>query len=177
MKKLILKYQLESRDQFEDCLSAEGFDFDAMYWQHDRVYVPRGYKENSNYPRLIMRTTLHAVDEPAEYSLILRRHIEDSGIDLVETTPVTDYINTVNIILQLGFRLAKEVSRRRETIELSDGTIIHLDVIDNLPGATYAKIERPLTDASVEKQREALERVATALIDQPRQVKQPYSEL
>ena len=73
MKKVILKCKLQSRDTFEDKLSDIGLDFSAMYWQHDRVYVPRGYKPGMNFPRLVMTTEVKAVDKPAEYTLVLRR--------------------------------------------------------------------------------------------------------
>ena len=87
MKKVILKCKLQNRDSFEDKLSEIDLDFGAIYWQHDRIYVPRSYKPNSNFPRLVMRTEMKAVDEPAEYYFILKRHIEDSGVDIVEETP------------------------------------------------------------------------------------------
>ena len=151
MKKVILKCKLENRERFEDKLSDIDLDFGAIYWQHDRVYVPRGYKPNSNFPRLVMRTELQAIDEPAKYYLILRRHIEDSGVDIVEKSPILDYSATVNIILQLGFKQAGEVSRRRQTLEMGEGTIIHLDMIDG-KDETYAKIETVLNkDDSVEE--------------------------
>ena len=145
MKKIILKCKLEDRDRFEEKLSDIDMDFGPVYWQHDRVYTPRGYKRAQNYPRLVMRTELKAVDEKPEYYLILRRHIEDSGIDVVEKTPVTDYATTVNIIMQLGFRQAGEVSRRRQDLEMGEGTIIHLDELDGRK-ETYAKIETVLQD-------------------------------
>ena len=120
MKKVILKCKLSSRDKFEDKLSDIDLDFSAIYWQHDRVYAPRGYKRGMNLPRLVMRTEMKAVDKPPKYSLILRRHIEDSGIDVVEETSIKDYQNTVNIILQLGFKLVGEVSRRRQELKMGE---------------------------------------------------------
>ena len=143
MKKVILKCKLSSRERFEDKLSDIDLDFSAIYWQHDRVYVPRGYKRGMNLPRLVMRTEMKAVDKPPKYSLILRRHIEDSGIDVVEETSIKDYENTVNIILQLGFKPAGEVSRRRQDLKMGEGTYIYLDKIETQPGY-YAKIESNL---------------------------------
>lgn len=158
MKKIILKYKLADRDSFEDELSARDFDFSALYWQHDRVYVPRGFKRAQNFPRLVMRTEMRAVDAPPKYSLILRRHIEDSGVDIVEETPVTDYVGTVNIILQLGFKPAGEVSRRRQDLEMEEGTKVYLDILDGRD-EYYAKIETDLKeDDSVEKVRSELEK-------------------
>lgn len=145
MKKVILKCKLKNRDDFEEKLSDIDFDFSPIYWQHDRIYVPRGYKKNSNFPRLIMRTEMRAVDKPAKYYFILRRHIEDSGVDIIEETPIKDYEKMVNIILQLGFKPIAEVSRRRQDLKMGEGTFIYLDKIDNLPGY-YAKIESNLTD-------------------------------
>lgn len=158
MKKAILKCKLTSRDKFEDKLSDIDLDFSAIYWQHDRVYVPRGYKRGMNLPRLVMRTEMKAVDKPPKYSLILRRHIEDSGVDVVEETIVKDYENTANIILQLGFKPAGEVSRRRQDLKMGEGTYIYLDKIDGKNGY-YAKIESNLvandsvTDAKIDLQK------------------------
>ena len=143
MKKVILKCKLSSRERFEDKLSDIDLDFSSIYWQHDRIYVPRGYKRGMNLPRLVMRTEMKAVDKPPKYSLILRRHIEDSGIDVVEETSIKDYENTVNIILQLGFKPAGEVSRRRQDLKMGEGTYIYLDKIETQPGY-YAKIESNL---------------------------------
>ena len=145
MKKVILKCKLKNRDDFEEKLSDIDLDFSPIYWEHDRIYVPKNYKSHSNFPRLIMRTEMKSVDKPAKYYFILRRHIEDSGVDIVEETAITDYEKLVNIILQLGFKLTKEVSRRRQSLKMGEGTFIYLDKIDNLPGY-YAKIESDLTD-------------------------------
>lgn len=164
MKKVILKCKLDNRDNFEDKLSEIDLDFGMMYWQHDRIYVPRGYKRGMNLPRLVMRTEMKAVDEPPKYSLILKRHIEDSGVDIVETTPVEDYANTVNIILQLGFKPAAEVSRRRQELMMGEGTKIYLDEIDGRPGEAYAKIESDLTSTdSIIEAREDLKKTFATL--------------
>lgn len=171
MKKVILKCKLADRERFEDKLSDIDLDFSAIYWQHDRIYVPRGYKSGMNFPRLIMRTEMRAVDMPPKYSLILRRHIEDSGIDIVEDTTITDYVETVNIILQLGFKQIGEVSRRRQELTTEKGTKIYLDEIDGLTDH-YAKIEAELKDGiSVEELRSDLEKTfkslgETEIIDQ-----------
>ena len=164
MKRVVLKCKLKDRDRFEDKLSDIDLDFGAIYWQHDRVYVPRGYKKGMNLPRLVMRTEIRAVDEPPKYTLILKRHIEDSGVDIVEITPVEDYANTVNIILQLGFKLAAEVSRRRQDLIMGEGTKIFLDEIDNRPGESYAKIESDLASTeSVFEAREDLRKTFATL--------------
>ena len=145
MKKVITKCKLNSHDGFAKKFSDIELKFSPVYWQHDRIYVPRGYKKNMNFPRLIMRTEMKSVDKPAKYYFILKRHIEDSGVDIVEKTMVTDYGKLVNIILQLGFKPVAEVSRRREELDMGENTFIYLDKVDNLPGY-YAKIESELSD-------------------------------
>lgn len=145
MKKIIVKCRIDSRDQFEDKLSEIDLDFSPIYWQHDRVYVPRGYKAGANFPRLVMATEVKAVDRPANYTLVLRRHIEDSGIDVVEETPVKDYAGMVNIIMQLGFKQLSEFSMRRQEIRMDDKTVLYLDSIDNERGY-YVKLETEVAD-------------------------------
>lgn len=145
MKKVIVKCKVHDRDRFEKKLEDVGLEFSPIYWQHDRVYVPRGYKGRSNYPRLIMRTEMHAIDDPPTYLLSLRRHIEDSGIDIIEDTTITDYQGMVNIILQLGFKQFGEVSRRREEIKMSENTMLYLDTLDS-DDSVYAKIESVLSE-------------------------------
>ena len=144
MRRVILKCKLKNRDSFETKLSDIDLDFSPIYWQHDRIYTPKNYKPHANFPRLIMRTEMKAVDKPAKYYLILRRHIEDSGVDIVEETSTKNYTEMVNIILQLGFKPSGEVSRRRQTLKMGEGTVIHLDKIETLPGY-YAKIESDLS--------------------------------
>ena len=176
MRKVIVKTKLSSREKFEQKLSDIDLDFSGIYWQHDRIYVPRDYKKNSNYPRLIMRTEMRAVDKPPRYTLILRRHIEDSGVDVVEETAIKDYENTVNIILQLGFKPSSEVSRRRQDIKMDENNIIYLDKVESLPGY-YAKIESNLTEGdSVAEARLDLERTFKTL-GESNFVNSPYSEI
>ena len=177
MKRVILKCRLEDRDKFEDKLSDINLDFGAIYWQHDRIYVPRGYKRGMNLPRLVMRTEMHAIDEPPKYNLILKRHIEDSGVDIVEVTPVEDYANTVNIILQLGFKPAAEVSRRRQELSMGEGTKIYIDEIDGRPGEYYAKIESDLVSTdSVLEAKEDLKKTFQTL-DEVNIVESSYFEM
>lgn len=145
MRKIIVKCKLSGRDKFENKLSEIDMDFSPVYWQHDRVYVPRSYKWGVNLPRLVMRTEMKAVDRPAKYTLILKRHIEDSGVDVEEKTVVKNYEEMVNIILQLGFRQTAEVSRRRQELKVGEGTYLYLDKVDNLNGF-YAKMETELLE-------------------------------
>lgn len=163
MKRIIVKCKLKDDSSFEQKLSDIELDFSPVYWQHDRIYVPKNYKPHANYPRLIMRTEVRTVNEPAKYFFILRRHIEDSGVDIVEETPVADYEKLVNIILQLGFRPVAEISRRRRELSMGEGNTIYLDNIDDLSG-DYAKIESDLQPGdSVQAAREDLEKTFRAL--------------
>ena len=91
MKKVIVKCKLSNHNAFIQRLSDIDLDFSPIIWQNDRIYVPRNYAKNSNYPRLVMRTEMKAVDRPATYYFILKRHIEDSGVDITEETIVSDY--------------------------------------------------------------------------------------
>ncbi|MBO7132272.1 CYTH domain-containing protein [Candidatus Saccharibacteria bacterium] len=176
MRKVIVKTKLSSREKFEEKLSDIDLDFSAIYWQHDRVYIPRDYKKSSNYPRLVMRTEMKSVDKPAKYSLILKRHIEDSGIDVVEETVIKDYENAVNMILQLGFKLSGEFSRRRQDLQMGEGTVIYLDKIETLPGY-YAKIESEIgPDDSVTEAKLDLEKTFRTL-GESNFIDSPYSEL
>ena len=176
MKKVILKCKLKNHEGFEQKLSDIDLDFSPIYWQHDRIYVPRNYKPKSNFPKLIMRTEMLSVDKPAKYYYILKRHIEDSDVDIVEETEVTDYEKLVNIILQLGFKPIAEVSRKRQELNMGEGTTIYLDKVDKLPGY-YAKIESDLqaTD-SVEAARTDLEKTFQTL-GESNFVDKPYFEL
>ena len=88
---------------------------------------------------------MKAVDKPAKYKMILKRHIEDSGVDVVDETEVKDYAEGVNIIHQLGFKKINEVSRRRQEIDMGDGTKLYFDKVDNVAGY-YAKIETKLEE-------------------------------
>lgn len=176
MKKIILKCKLTNRDSFEQKLSDIDLDFSPIYWQHDRIYVPRNYKPHANFPKLVMRTEMKSVDKPAKYYFILRRHIEDSGVDIVEETAVTDYEKLVNIILQLGFKPIAEVSRRRQELSMGEGTTIFLDKVDNLAGY-YAKIESNLQSTdSVEAAHADLEKTFRTL-GESHFVDSPYFEI
>lgn len=143
MKKVIVKCKLKNRDEFEKKLSEIDMDFSPMYWRHERIYVPRNYRKRSSFPRLVLRTEMKAVDRPAKYEFELRRHIEDSGVDIIDTTIIRDYSEAANIILQLGFEAQNEVSSRRQELVLGKGTKLFLDKVDGVAGY-YAKIEAEL---------------------------------
>ena len=176
MKKVVVKMKLNSREAFEKKLDKMGMEFAPVLWQHDRVFVPRNYRRGGGYPRLIMRTEMKAVDKPAKYSLILKRHIEDANVEIFDETKVADYTEAANIILQLGFRPEAEISRRRQEIKMSDGVVLYLDKVEGLAGY-YAKIEAEL------KENESSSALRVEMIktfenlDQKNEVIQTYSEL
>jgi len=176
MKKVIVKCKVRDRDRLEQKLEDVGLEFSPVYWQHERIYVPREYKGRSNYPRLLMRTEMHAVDEPPVYIFGFRRHIEDSSVDIIEETPVTDYEGTVNIILQLGFKPYGEVSRRRQELKMTETSMLYLDQLDE-DDTMYVKLESILTE------REPAEQAKAELISTLRSfgetdiVESSYSEL
>ncbi len=176
MKKVVVKVKLSSREAFENKLTEMGMDFGPIYWQHDRVYVPRSYQRGGGYPRMVMRTEMKAVDRPARYSLILKRHIEDANVEVVHETVVKDYTEAANIVLQLGFKQVAEISRRRQEIKMDEGTMMYLDKIEKLDGY-YAKIEAELGEKdAVEALRSEVVKTFESL-DQKSEVLQSYAEL
>ena len=177
MKKVIVKCKLKNRDEFEKKMSEIDMDFSPMYWLHERVYVPRNYQKRASFPRLILRTEMKAVDRPAKYELQLRRHIEDSGIDIVDTTIIRDYQEAANIILQLGFEAQNEVSSRRQELVLGKGTKLFLDKVDGVAGY-FAKIETDLgeNDKVEEVRREIISTFKQFGQDASTVVENTYSE-
>ena len=145
MKKIIVKAKLKNREDFEEKLNEAGLDFSPLYWQYDRIFVPRGYRRGMNYPRITMRTEMKAIDKPARYYVIFRRHIEDSGVDIENKTVVKDYVEMAEIFQQLGMEKAKEVSKRRQEIKLKNSIMLYLDKVEGANGY-YAKIEAELLD-------------------------------
>ena len=178
MKKVIVKCKVRDRDRLEKNLEDIGLEFSPVYWQHDRVYLPRGFKSGNNMPRMIMRTEMKAIDRPPKYELILKRHIEDSGIDVVNRVIVNDYVATVDIIHQLGFELKSEVSRRRQILPIGEDTRMCLDKVDRVAGY-YLKIETKLKeDDKISEVMEDLEKTLMIFGQDPRaQIEQPYFAL
>ena len=145
MKRVTVKVEVKDPAELDRRMKEISLEFEPTLYQHDRVYVPRGYQRGLNLPRLIMRTEMTSVDKPAVYKLILKRHIEDSGIEITDRSVIRDYAEVVNMLHQLGFVLASEVSRRRKRIKLSETSRIYYDTVDNLPHP-YLKIETALED-------------------------------
>ncbi len=145
MKKLIVKSQLLDRGALERQIAGIGMEFSPVIWQHERVYLPSEWRPNMNYPRLVMRTEVRTTEQPAEYFMYLKRHIEDSGVDYVNFTRVGDYTEATGMIHQLGFRKAAEVSRQRREIWLDNRTVIYVDEIEGIQGP-FLKIEAEMDE-------------------------------
>ncbi|MBR3320291.1 hypothetical protein IKG20_03245 [Candidatus Saccharibacteria bacterium] len=176
MKLVVAKMRLKSREEFENTLTGMGMDFGPIFWQHDRVYVPKSYHRGGGYPRMIMRTEMRAVDRPPKYSMILKRHIEDSNVEIVDETVVKDYTEAANIILQLGFRQVAEVSRRRQEIKMGEGTVMYLDKVEGVQNY-YAKIEASLGEKdSAEAQRMEVLKTFESL-NETNEIAETYAEL
>lgn len=139
MKKVIFKVKLGNRDEFEEKMAGKGVDFSPIYWQHDRIYVPRGYRAGVGLPRVIMRTEMKAIDKPAKYFVILKRHIFDTNVEMEFKTEVKSYTEMVGIVAMAGFSLKTEVSRKRQEAKLPEG-ILYLDKVEGVSGF-YAKLE------------------------------------
>ena len=178
MKTAVAKVRVKDRDELEKRMNEIDLDFEPMVWQHDRVYLPREYKSGANMPRMIMRTEMKAVDRPPKYELILKRHIEDSGMDVVDRTIVSDYVDTVNMIHQLGFELKAEISRRRQILPIGEDTRMCLDKVDKVSGY-YLKLETKLRDDDkISEVMEDLEKTLMVFGQDPRgQIEQPYFAL
>lgn len=145
MRRIIVKAKLPSRTDFLATLNEIGMDFSEPFWQHDRVFVPKNYERDRALPRLSLRTVVKDAEKPASYILVLRRHIYNRNLDVVDFTVVKDYTETANILYQLGFELKYEISRRRQELNLGKTVKAYIDKIDGLSGY-YAKFEATLGD-------------------------------
>lgn len=178
MRKIIYKTQIKDRDEFERKLSSLDFDFGPMYWQNTRVFVPKNYKNHQNYPRMNLVIEMRAVNRPAKYELVCKRHIEDSGVTIVHSTQVRDYAEAANILLQLGFELQAEVPRRRADVRINEKTVVYLDRIDTL-NEDFVKVEVELDDGeSVQLVQQELESLLNNFgLREMNRVKETYAEL
>ena len=157
MKKIIVKTKVKNREELEERLDKKGIELGTMFWQHDRIFLPRGYRAGANFPRFILRTEMKAIDRPPKYYLILKRHIEDSDIEIEHETEVKEYLEAVGMVTQLGLELKGEVSRRREEAKLGNRERLYLDRIDGASGS-FLKIEAEVAEgASVEAVRREVE--------------------
>ena len=86
MKRAIIKAKLLDKTQFVAMLADIGMEFSEPFWQHDRVFLPRGYERGKNMPRMYLRTIVKDTSRPAAYALVLRRHIEAENIEIINYT-------------------------------------------------------------------------------------------
>lgn len=145
MRKLIVKSRLLDEANFNAQIVGTGQTLSAVIWQHERVYVPHNYRDGQNLPRMVTRTEVVSTNTPAVYSLHLKRHIEDSGIDWVNSTKVSDYNETSGIIHQLGFQKVAEISRQRQEVRLDERTVIYIDRVEGL-NEPFLKLEADLEE-------------------------------
>ena len=143
MKRVVVKAKLASKAEFVKVLTDIDMEFSEAFWQHDRVFVPKGYERGRNLPKLSLRTIVKDAERPAAYALVLRRHIENKNIDVVNYTTFKDYTEMAHILLQMGFEIKYEVSRQRQELTMGDSVKIYLDKVEGLAGY-YAKLESTL---------------------------------
>lgn len=140
---------------------------------HDRIFVPRTYHSRANWPRIIVRTTVRALDRPPQFSLILKRHIEDSGVDIFNETVVRNYEEATAIILQLGFEQRGEFIKYRQRADWED-IQIYLDEID---GQKFVKLEAELKESEKVRDLRALLVVRAQELGLSGEIDVPYFEL
>ena len=58
---------------------------------------------------------------------------------------IKDYAEAVEMIMQLGFTLQKEVSRKRQDVKISNETKLYLDKVEGVSGV-FAKIEAEIPE-------------------------------
>ena len=145
MKKVVAKAKLSTRTKFIEMFKNIDLDFSEPYWQHDRIFVTKGYDYDSNQPRIYFRTTVKDPKKPASYEIILHRHLIDQDYDVFYSTGIKDYSEAVMIIYQLGFDLKSEFSRRRQELSLTKNIKLYIDKFDGVPNY-YVRAEMIIND-------------------------------
>lgn len=145
MKKLIVKSALQDLAMLEELLGNIGMEFSSVVWQHERIYVPHDFRSGMNLPRMMLRTEVVATNQPANYYLLLKRHIEDSGVDWINVTPIENYTEASGMVHQLGFRKMAEMSRQRRALWIEEKTVMYLDKVEGLDDY-YLKLEAEVGD-------------------------------
>jgi len=178
MKRVVVKVKLPNRTEFVGMLKDIDMDFSEAFWQHDRVFVPKGYERGKGLPKLSLRTIVKDTEKPAAYALVLRRHIENKGIDVVNFTTFKDYTEMAHILHQMGFEIKYEIARQRQELSMGDSVKVYLDRIEGLPGY-WAKIESTLGEGDdPEDAREDLSRTFEVLkVGRRNVVEKNYGEL
>lgn len=156
MKKVVLKSQVPDLAKLEKKMSNIGMAFSPAVWQSERIFWSSDFRPGMNQPRLVLRTEVAQTDQPATYYLYLKRHIEDSGLDFVHMTTVGDYAEAIEIVKQMGYREAADVSRQRRTLQLDGHTVLYLDTVEGIDGV-FLKLEvEMLEEAPVDAVRATL---------------------
>jgi adenylate cyclase class IV len=145
MKRIVVKAKLPNRADFIAMLKDIDMEFSETFWQHDRIFVPKGYERGKGLPKLSLRTIVKDVEKRAAYALVLRRHIENKGIDVINYTTFKDYTEMAHILHQMGFEIKYEIARQRQEMTMGDSVKLYLDKVEGLPGY-YAKLESNLGD-------------------------------
>lgn len=157
-------------------LAGIGMGMSPVIWQHERVYVPHGYRRGQNFARLMLRTEIRTPEEPATYAVRLKRHIEDSGVDLAYSSTVVEYTEVMEMIHQLGYRKVAEVSRQRQELWLDERTALFVDEVEGLAGA-FLKIEAQVDENEpIEPLRRDLHKILR-MLGQETMLVQTYAEL
>ncbi len=178
MRKAILKIKLYRPQRLIDSLFEIHQEFSEPFWQHDRIFVPRGYSRDKSVPRISLRTIVRDPKTEAQYALVMRRHFSKTGLDVVNATEVKDYTEAAHILYQLGYELKAEVSRRRRELILGNSVRFFIDTVDGLPG-NYAKIEADLREGEDidDAIKDLIETFAALGFKKITPIKQTYGEL
>lgn len=143
MKRVVLKSPVADYAAMIERMAEIGSEFGPAVWQQERIYLPADFKPRNNQPRLVVRTEVVNPEEPANYYLFLKRHIEDSGIDYVHQTTIGDPVAMEEIAHQLGYRKVAELNRQRQSVLLDDYTVLHLDTVEGM-STSWLKIEQEI---------------------------------
>jgi predicted adenylyl cyclase CyaB len=153
MKLVIVKAKVRNKSNLIKNIQAAGHDFGRPIFQHDRVFLPRGFEPSRKLPKMLLRTEIVDPKRKPWYQLVQKRHIEAENVDLVFLTGVLNYGETANMLQQLGFELKAEVVRNRQKLQVED-TTFYLDEVEGL--GTYIKLEKELgkdeTEPAVRKE-------------------------
>ena len=139
MKTIVIKAKLKSKLDLFKTLADIDLKFGDIYYQHDRIFLPRGFKPDRNLPKLLIRTNVKRADKSPTYSLIFKRHLADQDVDITHRTDITDYTETAYTLHQLGFQLFAEVTKQRQNLIMDDGIRICVDQVEGL--GVFIKIE------------------------------------
>ena len=118
MKLVIVKAKVRNKSNLIKNIQAAGHDFGRPIFQHDRVFLPRGFEPSRKLPKMILRTEIVDPKRKPWYQLVQKRHIEAESVDLVFLTGVLNYTETANMLQQLGFELKAEVVRNRQKLQV-----------------------------------------------------------